>query len=212
MWLLVEWLTSGGYYDGRLALILSYAVVWVPLLGACTFACFVSGTRSLSKDLGLKFTYLDSLFGLSIGLLARAAASITEIAFYGQMNGLGVTFGEVVYDGWWIFGVIVAPIIVAPFVEEIFFRGLVLRTALRISCRMTKRTSVIISVVVSASLFAALHLAEVTNVTSALVVGISTLVFGLASGVLAALTGRIGGSIVAHSTYNGSLILAALLA
>ena len=56
MWLLVRWLTSGVYYDGYLAFILSYAVVWVPLLGACLFACFVTGTRSLRADYGLRIT------------------------------------------------------------------------------------------------------------------------------------------------------------
>lgn len=212
MWLLVRWLTSGVYYDGYVALLLSYAVVWAPLLGACVFYSFVTGTQSFARDLGLRITWLDALFGIGIGLVARAVASLFEIAFYGRMNGLGVTFGEVVYDGWWVFGALLAPVLFAPFVEELFFRGLVQRTSMRLSLGVLPAGAAIgISVLVSAVLFTILHLAEVTNLTAALVLGLSTLVFGLASGLLAALTGRVGGSVVAHMTFNGSLVLTGLL-
>lgn len=213
MWLLVRWLTSGVYYDGHLALVLSYAVVWVPLLGASVIACARGGKGSLGRDLGLQFRWLDILFGFSIGILARAVASIVEIAFYGRMSGLGVTLGDVIYDGWWVFGFLFAPVVFAPFVEELFFRGLVQRTALGLCKRVLPAWGAIaVSVIVSASLFSLLHLAEVTNTTAAAVLGISTLVFGIGSGTLAALTGRIGGSIAAHVTFNSSLILATLLA
>lgn len=213
MWLLVRWLTSGVYYDGYLAFILSYAVVWVPLLGACLFACFVTGTRSLRADYGLRITALDVLFGLGAGLLLRAFASVVEIAFYGRMSGLGVQFGDIVYDGWWVFGTLLAPILLAPFIEELFFRGLVQRTARRVSERiMPARLAVFVSIVVSAALFAVLHLTESTNATAAAVLGISTFALGLTSALIAALTGRIGGSIVAHMSFNGSLVLAALMA
>jgi membrane protease YdiL (CAAX protease family) len=213
MWLLVRWLTSGVYYDGYLAFILSYAVVWVPLLGACLFACFVTGTRSLRADYGLRVTALDVLFGLGAGLLLRAFASVAEIAFYGRMSGLGVQFGDIVYDGWWVFGTLLAPILLAPFIEELFFRGLVQRTARRVSERVLPAgLAVFVSIVVSAALFAVLHLAESTNATAAAVLGISTFALGLTSALIAALTGRIGGSIIAHMTFNGSLVLAALMA
>lgn len=213
MWLLVRWLTSGVYYDGYLAFILSYAVVWVPLLGACLFACFVTGTRSLRADYGLRITALDVLFGLGAGLLLRAFASVVEIAFYGRMSGLGVQFGDIVYDGWWVFGTLLAPILLAPFIEELFFRGLVQRTARRVSERVLPAgLAVFVSIVVSAALFAVLHLTESTNTTAAAVLGISTFALGLTSALIAALTGRIGGSIIAHMTFNGSLVLAALMA
>jgi membrane protease YdiL (CAAX protease family) len=213
MWLLVRWLTSGVYYDGYLAFVLSYAVVWVPLLGACLFACFVTGTRSLRADYGLRVTALDVLFGLGAGLLLRAFASVIEIAFYGRMSGLGVQFGDIVYDGWWVFGTLLAPILLAPFIEELFFRGLVQRTARRVSERvMPAGLSVVVSIIASATLFAVLHLTESTNATAAAVLGISTFALGLTSALIAALTGRIGGSIIAHMTFNGSLVLAALMA
>ena len=213
MWLLVRWLTSGVYYDGHLALVLSYAVVWIPLLVACFVACYVNGSHSWARDLGLRFTWLDALFGLGIGLLARAVASLAEIAFYGRMSGLGVTFGEVTYDGWWVFGAFLAPVLLAPFVEELFFRGLIQRTSVRLASQALPRAAAVgVSVLISTLFFTVLHLAEVTNATAAAVLGISTFVFGIGSGILAAATGRIGGSIIAHITFNGSLVLSALLA
>ena len=212
MWLLVRWLTSGVYYDGYLAFVLSYAVVWVPLLGACLVACFVTGTRSLRADYGLRFTALDVLFGLGAGLLLRAFASIVEITFYGRMSGLGVQFGDVVYDGWWVFGTLLAPVLLAPFIEELFFRGLLQGTARRLSERvMPAGLAMFVSIIASAILFTVLHLTESTNVTAAAVLGISTFALGLTTALIAALTGRIGGSIIAHMTFNGSLVLAALM-
>ena len=212
MWLVIRWLNSGVYYDGHIALILSYAVVWVPLLAASLLACLIGGTRSVRRDLGLKFSWLDALFGISVGLFARVIASLIEIALYGRMTGLGVTFGETIYDGWWVFGTILAPILISPFVEELFFRGLVQRSMLSISSRFSPAgLSVATSIVVSAVLFSILHLTGVTNPTAAAVLGLSTFVFGIGSGILAATTGRLGGSIVAHVTFNGSLVFAILL-
>lgn len=213
MWLLVRWLTSGAYYDGNLALVLSYAVTWVPLLGACVLASFRSGTRSLRSNFGLRFTVLDVFFGIGVGLLLRAFASVVEIAFYGRMTGLGVQFGDIIYDGWWVFGTLLAPVLLAPFIEELFFRGLVLRASQQMfERRMPIGIATITSILVSAILFTALHLVEVRNPTAAAVLGISTFALGLGTAVLAALTGRMGGSIIAHVTFNGSLVLAILTA
>jgi membrane protease YdiL (CAAX protease family) len=212
MALLVKWLRSGVYFDTHFAIVLSYAVVWLPLIGACAYACLVAGTRSPIRDFAIRFTWIDVLFGVGIGLIARAFASILEIAAYGRMSGLGVTFGETVYDGWWVFGTIIAPVLVAPVLEEIFFRGMLQRAVRSVlEERKSGRTAIVWSVVASAVLFALLHLTETANPTAATVLGLSTLFLGIGTAALAAFTGRIGGSIVAHVTFNGSLILDSLL-
>ncbi len=216
MLLLVRWFGSTSFprfaLDGNLGLLLSYLVVWVPLLGACAIACYLRGTRSPARDFGLRFTWLDVLFGLGVGLLVRALASVIEIAVYGRMSLGGVTFGETIYDGWWMFGTLLAPILIAPFVEELFFRGLVLRATLRAGLASGGRGAAsVVAVIVSAALFSLLHLVEVSNVQTAIVLGLSTLILGLATGAISLFTGRIGGAMVAHATFNGSLILASLL-
>jgi membrane protease YdiL (CAAX protease family) len=68
-----------------------------------------------------------------------------------------------------------------------------------------------IAVVVSAATFALIHLIGVGSPTAALVVGLSTLLFGLGAGALAAMTGRIGGAIVAHVVFNALVVLPAAL-
>jgi len=212
MFALITWLRTALFYDAHIVELLSYAVVWVPFLAAVIVACFVRGTRSLARDIGLRITLLDVFLGVGAGLLARAVAGIIEIAATGRMVGLGVTFGETVYDGWWLFGTILAPVILAPYIEELFFRGLLQRAVLRAtSVRMSPRSATALSIVVSAALFALLHLTQAANPTGALVLGLSAFVFGLAAALIAGLTGRIGGAIVAHVVFNGTLVLTSLL-
>jgi membrane protease YdiL (CAAX protease family) len=211
MWLLVTWLRSASFplfaLGGNLALLFSYLVVWIPLLAACAFATYARGTRSLKRDLGLAITLTDIIFGLSVGLLARGLVSILEIVTTGRMGLGSVTLGEVVYNGWWVFGALLAPIVLAPFVEELFFRGLVLRS---VTGLVPGRFAPAIAIFVSAMLFAALHLTQGPSPSQAIVLGFSTLILGIAAGILAFLTGRIGASIVAHAVFNATIIVAAL--
>jgi membrane protease YdiL (CAAX protease family) len=208
---LITWLRTHLFYDSNVILILSYAVVWVPFLAAVAVACFVRGTGSLTRDIGLRFTPLDVLFGVGAGLLARACAGLIEIAVTGRTGGLGVTFGETVYDGWWLFGTILAPVLIAPLVEELFFRGLLQKSVLRFcAVRLQPRLATVLSIIISAGLFAVLHLTQAANPAGALILGLSAFVAGLATALIVGFTGRIGGAIVAHVVFNGALVMSAL--
>ena len=208
---LVSWLRTGPLFDPHVVLLASYLVVWLPFVTAVAVAFFFSGTKSLAGDLGLRITFLDVIIGLGAGLLARAAAGIIEIIVTGRMNGLGVTFGDTAYDGWWLFGTVLAPVLIAPFVEEVFFRGVFQRSVLRVSlARLTPNVATAISILASATLFAALHLTQAASPSGALVLGLTSLVLGLTVALIAGLTGRIGGAIVAHIAFNGSLVMTLL--
>ncbi|KQR24016.1 hypothetical protein ASF79_01900 [Agreia sp. Leaf335] len=209
--LLIAWLRGAIYYDPHAVLLLSYAVVWAPFLGAVVVACYLRGTGSLARDIGLRITWLDLFFGVGAGLLARAVAGIIEIALTGRMVGLGVTFGDTVYDAWWLFGTILAPVLIAPFIEELFFRGLMQRAVQQVSTGLLgSRAATTIAILLSALLFALLHLTQASNPTAALILGASAFVFGLAAATIAGITGRIGGSVVAHIVFNGTLVLTSL--
>jgi membrane protease YdiL (CAAX protease family) len=215
--------------DAQIAMLLGYLVVWVPLLGAVLIACFWRGSRSLVRDFGLRFRPLDLLWGLSIGLLARVVASFVEIGLFGHIGGGSVTFGETVYDGWWLFGTLLAPVLIAPFIEELFFRGLLLRAVARATAAgggtvgvprsvpqgvprsVPQSVSLGIAIAVSGLVFALVHVLQASSVSGAWAVGLSTLVFGLAAAALAALTGRLGGAIIAHVTFNALVVVPALL-
>jgi membrane protease YdiL (CAAX protease family) len=209
---LTNWLRTASFYDSHLILVLSYAVVWIPLIAAVVVACFLRGTGSLRRDVGLRITLLDVFLGVGAGLLARAVAGIIEIAATGRMIGLGVTFGDTVYDGWWLFGTVFAPVLFAPFIEELFFRGLLQRAVLRASsARIGPRWGAALSIGLSAVLFGLLHVTQAASPIGALVLGLSAFVFGLAAALIAGLTGRIGGAIIAHIVFNGALVLTSLL-
>ena len=173
-----------------------------------------NGIRSGKSLLRLSIRPIDLIWGLGVGLLARTVASLIEILGFGSIGTAGATFGETVYDGWWLFGALLAPVLLAPFVEELFFRGLVLRGVYeRVATLGAVRWAAPIAVGVSGLLFALMHLVTIDpgSAVTVTVVGVSTLIFGLAAAALALATGRIGGAIVAHMTFNGLVIVPALL-
>ena len=213
LWFFIQWLRSATFFDPRLVLVASYGVVWLPLIFAIVIASVRGGLSPSRKIMGLRITWFDVFLGLGAGLLLRAVAGLIEIGLTGRMVGLGVTFGDPVYDSWWLFGTIVAPVIVAPIVEEIFFRGLLQKSSGRVlTLRLGQRTALSLSVILSATTFALLHLMEAANPTAALMLGLSTFILGLATATLSATTGRIGAPLIAHIAFNATLVVPSLLA
>ena len=199
--------------DPRLSEVLSYLVVWVPLLGTVLIASWWRGAKSLVTDFGFTFHPLDLLWGLTVGVLARLLAGILEIAGYGRLGSAGGTFGEPVRDLWWVFAALLAPVLIGPVIEELFFRGLLAR-AVADSARSnggSRRTAIALAIVVSGLVFALVHILTVSTPTAAMVIGLSTFIFGAAAAALSQLTGRLGGAIVAHITFNALVVVPALM-
>lgn len=214
----VSWGAARGWpAAGELRTALGYLAAWVPLLGAVLVASYLRGRRSLVRDFGLRFRLIDLFFGLVVGGMMRAATTLIEILLYGRVASGGPTFGEAVYDVWWVLFAILAPILAAPLIEELFFRGLMQRSLLRASASaMSQRAAsgripVIVAIGVTAVVFAAVHMLQTSGGLEAAVVGLSTLVVGVGTGVLAATTVRLGAAIIAHVTYNGLIVAWSLL-
>lgn len=206
--------------DADVALLLGYLAVWVPLAGAVVLAiqlelashALSTGVRrSFLGELGVRFRPIDLLWGVAIGLLCRVVAGLLEIAAYGQLGTSAPTLGEPGYDAWWLFGALIAPVVIAPVVEEVFFRGLLLRAALGYATLRAVRRPVVAAVSVSAVAFALVHVVQASSVSAGLVVGVSTLLFGMAAGTVVAMTGRLGGAIIAHVTFNALVVVPALM-
>lgn len=198
--------------EARIAL--TYLAVWAPLLGAVLIASYLRGQHSLRLDFGLRLTWLDILFGLTLGFFLRSITTLIEIVFYGSPATGGVTFGPTVYDLWWVLLAVIAPVLISPFIEELFFRGLLQRSVLKASARSlppTSRVPAVIAVAVSSLVFAAVHMLQTGGGAQMAVVGLSTLMVGIALGTLAAVTGRLGGAIIAHVVFNGLGVLGTLL-
>jgi membrane protease YdiL (CAAX protease family) len=214
----VSWAATRGWPAmPELRTALSYLAAWAPLLGAVLFASYVRGRHSLVRDFGLRFEWIDLFFGLVVGGMMRAATTLVEIVVYGRVASGGPTFGPVVHDIWWVLFTILAPILAAPLIEELFFRGLMQRALVRASLESASaamrasRIPVVVAIIVTAIVFAAVHMLQTSGGLEMIVVGISTLIVGVGTGVLAATTGRLGAGIIAHITYNGLIVTWSLL-
>jgi membrane protease YdiL (CAAX protease family) len=206
--------------DPAIQVLGAYLAVWVPLLGTLLVASFVRGQRSLTLDFGLRFTWLDLCWGVGLGLLARAAVSGIELATSGRVAGFGVRLELPTGFELW-FGLLLAPIVLGPLVEELFFRGHVLRAVERGAGggdrgdggeRRKPVAAASVAVLTSALVFALLHMTQATTGAEAWRLGAGSFVFGFAAGVVTVLTGRLGAAIIGHMVFNGVLIAAVLSA
>lgn len=205
-----SWLTRTVVIDEWLQVLGAYVAVWVPLVVVLIVADTARGRHSHWRDFGLRFTWLDVLWGAAIGVLARGAVSLIELAISGRSSLDGGVLAPPTGFALW-FGVILAPVVLAPLIEETFYRGLVLRAVAR-RTGGTPRVAASVAVVVSALVFGLAHLIQGVSLgtTAAAVTFAGAFTFGLAAGALAAATGRLGGAIVAHLVFNGMLVAAVL--
>ncbi len=97
----------------------------------------------------------------------------------------------------------VVAVLVAPPIEELIFRGLLLRTLLR-------RLPFWPAAAVSSACFAVLHLYEVNTPQAAVLLFVSILLFGLCQCLLVRWTARLAPAIVAHAASNAVGLLIAL--
>ncbi|MGV8896369.1 MAG: CPBP family intramembrane glutamic endopeptidase [Rhodoglobus sp.] len=191
-------LNSGVVLHGYFVESLSYLVFWVPL------AIAVIAIRRSGSRIRIQFRWIDLLWGLSVGLLARAISTVIELSIYGTTGStylsgpLGESIGATAF---FVVTALVAPLVLGPVIEELFFRGTVLG-----ALRGTTVTSGAIAVVVSSLVFALMHVLGASTPAAALANGMSTFLFAIGAGGLALTTNRLGGPIVAHIVFNGSLI------
>jgi membrane protease YdiL (CAAX protease family) len=179
------------------------------------------GTGSLAHDFGLRLRPVDLAIGLGVGIAAKIAGVIIAIPLVGLTGGVPTSNVPAQNDLVWIvLNTVVATTIVAPLVEELFFRGLLLRAIRNAVLRgrashprtdpptaRRVRWALLASVLVSSLVFMVVHLYQAPDLTTLLVLGSSTFLLGLANAVLATRTGRLGPGIVAHMVFNGVAVL-----
>ena len=175
------------------------AALWTGLLGVPLWLVVVRGVRWV--DLGWGATFRDAWQGLGIGIATQVAVvPIIYIPVLLMADDLDVSgpARDLVdkASGGGILLLILAVVVGAPIVEEIFFRGLTLRA---LEARMRRRTAL----VVSAFVFGAVHLQFLQFP--------ALLVIGLICGWLAQRDGRIGRAIWAHVGFNAVTVAVLLL-
>jgi membrane protease YdiL (CAAX protease family) len=202
------WLAATGEADLSLGgLALSQIGLWIGLAGAAVCASRVHGSGRLGADLGLWMRPLDPLVGLVIGVVAQVGlvnliaillsplvghpdVSQEATDLVGKTHGVGLA------------GLILFVVIGAPIVEELFFRGLFLRS-------LQRRLPDWAAITLSGLLFGLAHLQDAS--AGGLILFVSLFAFGVVLAVAAVRSGRLGPGIWAHATFNAFTVAVLLL-
>jgi membrane protease YdiL (CAAX protease family) len=175
--------------------------LWVGLVGAAVLASRRCGTGSLAADFGLRVgAWWDPLVGAAVGvacqyLVIPALYLPAEAVDHGLARRLARPASTEVGAVHGPLGLVVVLAFLAlgaPIVEELFFRGLVLRG-------LAGRMPAPVAVAVSGLAFALAHFEPLQFAGLA--------VFGVVLGGLAWRTGRLGPGVAAHAAFNAVAVL-----
>jgi len=168
------------------------AGLWFGLLGAPILASRRKGAGSLRQDFGFEFRPSDPLVGIPVGVICQLV--LVPIIYlplqqFVSKKELEEPVKRVTDTAHGASFLILAVVVVvgAPIVEELFFRGLLLRS-------LSRRFGDVWAVAGSALIFGLVHFEKLQ--LPALVA------FGVVLGVLAVKTRRLGPSIFAHAGFN----------
>jgi membrane protease YdiL (CAAX protease family) len=193
-----EQLTLGGLAVSQLGL-------WTGLGGSVLWASRRKGTGDLGEDFGWRLRPVDLLVGLLCAVVAHLFLDQVLARLLGPLLGdpdVSEPVEELVDSakGLRIVGLLAFVSVGAPVVEELFFRGLLLRG-------LQRRFSVAVAIVLSGVLFGLAHLQALD--AGALVLVIVSLAFlGFFLAGLAVRTGRLGPAIVTHAAFNAMSVAA----
>lgn len=175
------------------------------------------GLRSMAADYGLRFRWIDVPIGIGLGIGVRLVIVLVLIAFSPFLQDAQSNLGLEPDPLWFLLSSVMIPVVVAPVVEEVLCRGVVMRA---VRNRMLRRRAgatppshgqrvwaVVFSIIASTLVFALLHGHQMVNPATVVTLGATTVIAGLAHGWITTVTGRLGAAIVSHATLNGSAVL-----
>jgi uncharacterized protein len=181
--------------------------LWAGFFGSPWLASRVRGTASLVRDLGLRFKWID-LVGIAIGLGGQLLVGLIYIPISQHVHNFSQRFdapSQKLTGGSHGVGfavVAVLTVVAAPFFEELFFRGLLLRSLARLFGNYRHWVGPALAIVATGVLFGLAH-AE-----SLQLIGLA--VFGVILSFVSYRTGRLGMNMVAHGTFNLVAVIASL--
>ena len=176
--------------------------LWLGLAGAAVLASRWRGTGSLDHDFGLRVRGSDVPIGLACGLGAQLVVLPLLVPLYRlfdvDTDGLGEQARSLAdrADGLGVVLLLLIVVVGAPLFEELFYRGLLLRS-------LERRMRPLWALLVSSVVFGVVHfqLLELPALTA----------FGLVAGWLAQRSGRLGAPIFAHVSFNAVAVASLLL-
>jgi membrane protease YdiL (CAAX protease family) len=182
--------------------------LWGGFFGSAWLASSVRGTRSFCRDLGLRFRWID-LIGIPIGVAGQFVVALIYIPISQHVHDFTQRFNAPSQrltggsHGAAYTIIAIFTVVGAPFFEELFFRGVLLRSLSRLFGRLAGWVGPVLAVVVTGLLFGAAH-AE-----SLQFIGLAT--FGIILSVVSYRTGRLGMNMVAHASFNLVAVAAAVV-
>ncbi|HWE69091.1 MAG TPA: type II CAAX endopeptidase family protein [Acidimicrobiales bacterium] len=183
--------------------------LWVGFFGGPWLASTVRGTRNLVRDVGLRFKLID-LVGIPIGIAGQFLVVAIYIPISQHVNNFSSKFNAPSQKltggshGAGFAVIAVLTVVGAPFFEELFFRGLLLRSLARLFGRFGGWVGPGLAIVITGVLFGLAH-AE-----SLQLLGLA--VFGVILSFVSFRTGRLGMNMVSHATFNLVAVVATLAA
>jgi membrane protease YdiL (CAAX protease family) len=175
--------------------------LWAGLVGGVWFFSHFRATGSLRDDLGLSFRWP---FDLIVGAIAGVGTQLVLIPLLylpfeagdptlrHRLEAPAKTDTAGVHGTWQIAVLIIFLAVGAPIVEELFFRGLLLRS-------LSRWLGPVAGVIGSALVFGLAHFEPLQLP--------ALIMFGLILGVLAQRSGRLGPGIVAHAAFNAVTVI-----
>jgi membrane protease YdiL (CAAX protease family) len=173
---------------------------WTGMVGWLFYASRRKGFGTLARDFGFRFRWIDPAIGFAAGFATLIVTGLVSTAIAAAAGEEPVGNAEAIFGGQEAnpVGLVLLAIggaIGAPIVEELFFRGLALRS-------IERRFGPVAGVIGSSLVFTLLHFQPgtwVSIVTLLLVIGGYAVVLA----VLARAFRRLGPAVFAHMTING---------
>jgi uncharacterized protein len=180
--------------------------LWIGFVGAPWLASRTQGTRNFVRDLGLRFRLID-LVGIGIGIGGQILVALMYAPFQHDIhdfNGPSQKLTGASHGGGFVI-IAIATVVFAPAMEELFFRGLLLKALVRLFTPLraaggARAAGVVLAVIVDGLLFGLAHGEWVQ------LAGLAA--FGIILAAVSYRTGRLGMNMVAHGTFNLVAIIA----
>lgn len=188
-------------------LVLGQFGLWAGLLAVCWIASRWYGTGRVGRDFGVRFRPLDLPVGFAAALAGRILLALLVLPLVAVDRRLVGTntgvFSALRSDRTALIILALFASVGAPLVEELFFRGLLLRS-------FEPRIGGVGAVLAQALLFGCAHANPTSGWQNVSVIG-STALLGVLLGLLARHYRRLGPGMATHCMFNLGTVLALLL-
>jgi membrane protease YdiL (CAAX protease family) len=182
--------------------------LWAGFFGAAWMSSSIRGTHSMVRDLGLRFRWID-LLGIPIGVGGQFLVALIYVPIAQHVSNFNQRFDAPsqrltgASHGTGYFVIAVCTVVGAPFFEELFFRGVLLRALARLFGTIGGWVGPALAIIVTGVLFGLAH-AE-----SLQLLGLAT--FGVILSFVSYRTGRLGMNMIAHATFNLTALAAVVV-